>query len=122
MKVRWIILRALLLVLVVSPSAMRAMPRQLSIHACRTAKSHIRTTYNRQRHTVPQEVAYSQPGHNRPEPRMHRIRGKKVSIQRGFATAQAGSAPARYVLSISQALLQNPDGPNPSRGPPAQSL
>lgn len=122
MKARWIILRALLLALVVSPSALRAMPRLLSVPSCQNAKSQIRANHARQKHKTGLEVAYSQPGHHRPAQRMHRIRGKKIGIERGFIAGQGSSARNRYVFSVSRARLQDPDGPNPSRGPPSQSL
>lgn len=122
MKARWIIFGALLLALVVSPSAMRAMPRvQRVFSPCQIAKSQIRGNYGKQRHKAPREVAYSLPGQHRPAPRLHRNRGKKINIQRGLMTMARCFAPCRYVFSITSAPLDVSDGPNPSRGPPAQS-
>lgn len=120
MKARWIIFGALLLALAVSPPALRAMPRALSVSSCKTSKSQIRTNHAG-RPKLQREVAYSLPAH-RPATRLHRNRGKKLSIERGFVRAQGFSAPSRYVFSMPRARLQDLDGPNPSRGPPTQSL
>lgn len=122
MKARWIIFRVLLLVLVVSPTSMRAMPRVMPVVPCQIAKSEIRTTYDKQRHRAPREVAYSLPGQHRPAPRLHRNRGKKISIERGLVALSGSSAPSRYIFSIVSAPLDGREGPNPPRGPPAQAL
>lgn len=118
MRVRWITFGALLLALVVSPSAARAMTHSLSGYACQPSTPQIGSGY-RHGQRSPWNIADSFPGHNRPVPRLHRIRGKKISIERGFAVAQARAAQGRYLFSISPTRQQNPDGPNPSRGPPS---
>lgn len=120
MKARWVIFGALFLAAFVSPSAMRAMPRVSSVYPCLAAKSRILPTYQRQRQPAPREVAYSLPGQHRPASRLHRNRGKKISIERGLMTFAGCSAPRPYVFSPTTAPLDTPAGPNPSRGPPAQ--
>lgn len=120
MKARRIILGALLLALVVSPSAMRAMSRSLSAPACQAPRPRIYTTHAGRTERAPRKVADSLPGQNRPAPRLHRIRGKKISIQRGFVAPQRCSAQSRYLFAMAPVTLEDPDGPNPSRGPPTQ--
>jgi hypothetical protein len=122
MKARWLIFGVLLLAFVVSPSEMRAIPHVPRMYPCPIAKTRVRNNYARQSQRAPREVAYSLPGHHRPAPRLHRIRGKKISIERSFIAATGSALPSRYVFAISPASLEGPDGPNPSRGPPSQSL
>jgi hypothetical protein len=122
MKARWVIFGVLLLAFVVSPSEMRAMPRVARVYPCLIAKARVGNNYARQRQRAPREVAYSLPGQHRPTPRLHRIRGKKISIGRTLIAAAGSSSPSRYIFAISPASLDGPDGPNPSRGPPSRSL
>jgi len=121
MKARWIILGAVLLAFVVSPTAMPAMAHGLSVSPCRIAKSQSPASQARHRRQAMRAVAFSLPGH-RPATRLHRIRGKRLSIEQGLLKAQRSSAPSWYVFPVSQARLQDADGPNPSRGPPARVL
>lgn len=120
-KARWAIFGTLLLALSVSPTAMRAMPRTLSLFTPPTAKSQTHTNRVSHRHSEARKVVSSQPGH-RPATRLHKIRGKKLSVDRDVLNAQASSAPSQYVFSIARVRQQDTGGPNPSRGPPAQSL
>ena len=121
MKARWIIFGALLLALVVSAPAMRAMPRALRVSPCQASKSQTPANHAAGKVKPLREVTYSLPVH-KPATRLHRIRGKKLSIERGFMRAQGSSAPSGYVFSIAREPQQDSDGPNPSRGPPSQSL
>lgn len=120
MKARWIIFRVLLLVLVASPSAMRAMPRSLGGPACRIARIHA--SYARPAHQIMRGALYTLPPHHRPTPRLHRIRGKKISIQSSLIVAEGCPGQCRYSFLIYPARMQEPDGPNPPRGPPTSYL
>jgi hypothetical protein len=122
MKARWILFRALLLVLVVSPTAMWALPRTLSLPSCQTPKHQIRTSYDGHGHRTTHQLVASLPGHHGPATRLHRKRGKKISISRGFVIAQGSSATSRYRFSKVSVCMWDQDNPNPSRGPPALSL
>ncbi len=120
MNARRIIFGALLLALTLSPSALRATSRSLSARSCQAGKPRIHTSHVRQAPKSPHRVSVSVPGHRGPAARLHRKRGKKISIERGLAIAQGSSAPSRYLFSLAPVRVQDPDGPNPSRGPPAQ--
>jgi hypothetical protein len=121
MKARWVIFGVFLLAVAVSPAAMRAVPLAPAFTSPPTTKFEIHTNYARHKHQSLRKVISSLPGH-RPATRLHRIRGKKLSIERAMLKAQGSSTPSRYVFSIAQVRPQNSDGPNPSRGPPASSL
>lgn len=120
MNARRIIFGALLLALAVSSSAQRATGQSPSARSCHAGKPLIHTSYSRQARKSPRKVAVSLPGHRGPAARLHRKRGKKISIERGLAIAQGCSAPSRYLFSLAPVRMQDPDGPNPSRGPPAE--
>jgi|ERR1700722_2506011 hypothetical protein len=119
MKARIFILGALLLALAVSPSAMRASSRALVVPSCHAPKSHVRVGHGRNAQGAPRKIAATLPGHHGPAPRMHRIRGKKISNQGIFVAASGRTAPRGYAFSPVLVSMQYPDGPNPSRGPPS---
>lgn len=125
MKTRGIIFGALLLALALSPSALRAMSRSSSApswsaHSCQILKPQSHTSYGRQAQKSPHKIGASLPGHRGPAARLHRNRGKKISLQRGFAIARGCSEPSGYLFSLAPVRMQDPDGPNPSRGPPTE--
>jgi hypothetical protein len=120
MNARRIIFGALLLALTVSPSALRATSRSMSARSWQAGTPLIHTNYGRQARKSPDKVAVSLPGHRGPAARLHRKRGKKISIERGLAIAQGCSAPNCYLFSLAPVRLQDTHGPNPSRGPPTE--
>lgn len=122
MKARSILFRALLVVLVVSPTAMLALPQALSVRSCQTPQPQIRTRYEAQGHRTTHLLVASLPGHHGPATRLHRNRGKKISVQRGFVTTQGSPASSRHLFSNASVCMLDQDGPNPSRGPPALSI
>ena len=119
MKARIFILGAMLLALAVSPSAMRAATGKLSAPSCH-APTHRHA--GRRSQAALHKLALTLPGHRNPSPRLHRIRGKKINAQSGFAFERGRTAPARYLFSFALIAPQIPGGPNPSRGPPQVSL
>lgn len=122
MNARWIILRALLLALMaLSPSAMRATPPTLSVSPCQIARAQIRTSAPMQRQKM-REVAYSLPGQHRPASRLHRNRGKKISIERDLIAGPGCLPPCQYIFATTPVPLDGREGPNPSRGPPVLTL
>jgi hypothetical protein len=52
-------------------------------------------------------------------PRLHRRRGKKLSIQRAQLPTTRCFSAGRYLRSFSARMEQEPDGPNLSRAPPS---
>lgn len=121
MKARNLIVRALLFGLVLAPSAMRMSARQLGASSCRVAKSQSRASRTSVKTSgfLDQFVAFT-PGHHAPAPRLHRIRGKKISIEWGLIQAPRKHASTHFLFSDARIGQQKMDDPNPSRGPPSQ--
>lgn len=120
MKARSFIVSALLFAIVLAPSALRASVSHLGEPSCRVAKPQLRASHVRARtcRTLSQLVA-SSPGHHAPAPRLHRIRGKRIGIQRSLLPASGSYTPTLFALSDAKIGRQELDGPNPSRGPPS---
>jgi hypothetical protein len=121
MKARSFIIRALLFAVVLTPFAMRMSARQLGAPSCRVVKSRSHASRARVEgsSSLDQLVAF-RPAHHAPAPRLHRIRGKKISIERGLAQTPRGYTPTHFLFSDAREGQQEVDGPNPSRGPPSQ--
>ena len=121
MKARSFIVRVLLLALVLAPSAIRASARQLSPPSCRVAKwqSPASRASVKASGSLVQLVA-STPGHHAPAPRLHRFRGKKISIERGLVATPRRITSTHFLVSDARVSQMELDGPNPSRGPPSQ--
>ena len=121
MKARSLILRALLFAVVLAPSALRASARPLSAPSCTVLKPQVRAGSVRVNAVrTPDQLVAAMPGHHGPAPRLHRIRGKKISMQRGFASAPRCYARTVFLFSAESFAEQEMGGPNPSRGPPSQ--
>jgi hypothetical protein len=121
MKARSFIVRALLFALVLAPSAMRMSAKQLGVPSCRVAKSHSHASRAgvKTGGSLDQLVAFT-PGRHAPSPRLHRIRGKKISIERGPVATPRRHTPTHFLIADARVGQQEMDGPNPSRGPPSQ--
>lgn len=121
MKARSFIVRALLFAVVLAPSAIRTYARQLGVPSCRVAKSqsHPSRAKVATSSSLNQFVAFM-PGHHAPAPRLHRIRGKKIIIERGLEQTPPKYASTHFLISDAPSGQQEMDGPNPSRGPPSQ--
>lgn len=120
MKARSFILRALLIAVVLAPFALPATARPLGAHSCRVPKAQFRTAPEVIQAPRPTEqLVASIPGHRGPTTRLHRIRGKKINIERGFASAPRCFARTRFLLSAVSLMQQELGSPNPSRGPPS---
>jgi hypothetical protein len=120
MKARSLILRALLFAIVLAPSALRISARPLSAPSCRIPKVQLRSDHvNAKAASIPDRFVGSTAGHRTPAPRLHRIRGKKISIQNGFTSAPRCYAQTIFRFSAAPFVQQDMDGPNPSRGPPS---
>jgi hypothetical protein len=120
MKARIFILGALLLAFAVSPSAMRASSRVIGVSSCHASTSNVRVRHGKNGLGAADRIAVKLPGHHAPAQRLHRIRGKKISVQRSLYLAAGRTALPGYVFSAVLVSMQDPDGPNPSRGPPSQ--
>ena len=121
MKTRWSIAGALLFALVLGPFALRASARPMAASSCDQAKSQLRINPpgSRTGGTLIQLVA-SVPGHQAPTPRLHRNRGKKINIDGSAIPALQPVAATCYLAPGTSFVQLDPDGPNPSRGPPSQ--
>ena len=121
MNARAFFVRALLLAVVLAPSAMRASVRPLGASLCRVPKPQLPAgSFKGHAGHTPDELVGWLPNHHGPTPRLHRIRGKKISIQRAFALAPRCYTRTSFLFSFASAVQQDMDGPNPSRGPPSQ--
>ncbi len=118
MKARTLFVRALLFALVLLPFALRTSARPLGALSCRVAKAKLRVSPAAGHAALVQLVA-STPGHHAPAPRLHRIRGEKISIQMGMIQTPRGCTSTRCLISDARVCQQDMDGPNPSRGPPS---
>ncbi len=119
MKARSFIVRALLSALVLVPFAMRTSAKPLGALSCHVTKPQFRTVRAGGHRALDQLVA-SMPGHHAPAPRLHRIRGKKISIQRGLVQMPRSFTPTHFLVLDARVGQHDMDGPNPSRGPPSQ--
>ena len=120
MKIRWSIAGALLFALVLGPSALQASARPATGSSCHLARSPLRISQpgSRTGWAAIQLVA-SVPGHQAPAPRLHRNRGKKINIDGSVIPALQPVAATGYLAPGTSFVQQDPDGPNPSRGPPS---
>lgn len=121
MKIRWSIAGALLFALVLGPCALQASARPAAASSCHLAKAQLRINQpgSRTAGAAIQLVA-SVPGHQAPAPRLHRNRGKKINIDGSVIPALQPVAATCYLTPGTSFVPQDPDGPNPSRGPPSQ--
>jgi len=120
MKARSFIVRALLFALMLVPSALRTSARPLGASSCRIAKSQLRANpVGGQTAGALDQLVASAPGHHAPAPRLHRIRGKKISMQGGLVPTPRSYTAAHFLASDARVGQQDLDGPNPSRGPPS---
>jgi hypothetical protein len=62
----------------------------------------------------------SVPGHQTPAPRLHRTRGKKINIDGSVILALKCIVATHDPVADTWLSQLDPDGPNPSRGPPSQ--
>lgn len=123
MKARSFILRALLFAVVLAPFALRATAKPLGAHSCKVPNPQLRTApvvLETAAGRAPEQLYASAPAQNRPATRHHRIRGKKISVEREFTSAPRVFARTSFIFSAVTFLQQDTDGPNPSRGPPSQ--
>jgi hypothetical protein len=119
MKARSFVVRALLFALMLVPPALRTSARPLGALSYRVAKPQLRVSHAGGQTALYQLVAPT-PGHQAPAPRLHRIRGKKISIQSGLISTPRSYTPTHFLISDARVGQQDMDGPNPSRGPPSQ--
>lgn len=120
MKARSFILRALLVAVVLAPFALRATARPLGAPSCRVSQLQFRDTPAVMQATgATEQLVASMPGHHGPTTRLHRIRGKKISIERGFTSAPRCLARTNVLFSAVSFIQQDIECPNPSRGPPS---
>jgi hypothetical protein len=122
MKAHSSIIRALLLILLLSPVGLRAFGSRISMPSCRVA-AHAPNTHR------PNQVAKSSlravltaSAHRSPAQRIHRPRGKKINIDPALVPAFTTSAIAPKISSTNGLGMQELNGPNPPRGPPLLSL
>jgi hypothetical protein len=120
MKARSLILRALLFAVVLAPSALRTSARPLRAPSCTVLKPQKRAGLVGVKAVLtPDQLVAAMPGHHGPAPRLHRIRGKKISIQSGFVSAPRCHARTVFLFSAESFVQPDMGGPNPSRGPPS---
>src|SRR5215469_8253404 len=102
MKARRFTLRALLFALLLSPSSLLALARPFGAPSCELPKARFRVSHSaRKTRTAPPELLAALPSGQRPAPRMHRIRGKKVSVEREFVLDLFHSEESRYQFTFS---------------------
>lgn len=120
MKARSFIVSALLFAIVLAPSALRASASHFGAPSCRVAKPPLRAgRAGGETSRARDQLVASMPGHHAPAPRLHRIRGKRISIQRSQLLTSECYAPRRFLITDVQVGQQDHGGPNPSRGPPS---
>ena len=120
MKARSFIVSALLFALVLVPSALRASANHFGAPSCGAAKPPLRASHaGEETGGARDQFVASMPGRHAPAPRLHRIRGKRISIRRGLLLTPGGCTPMHFVLSDAHVGQQELGGPNPSRGPPS---
>jgi hypothetical protein len=121
MKARSFIVRALLFALVLAPASMRVSARPLGALSCRIASPQLPTIEaGGQVGRILDQFEGSKDRHRAPAPRMHRIHGKKISVQAALVLTPRSRARTHVLVSDARVDQQNTGGPNPSRGPPSQ--
>ena len=118
MKARSFIVRALLFAVVLAPSALRTWAKPLGASSCRVAKTQLQVSRMSRQNGEAKLVA-TLPRHHAPAPRLHRIRGKKISIQAGLVLTARSYSPTHFLIKDALVSQQDLNGPNPSRGPPS---
>ena len=111
----------LLLILLLSSIGMRAFGSGISVPSCRVA-THVSKRHEHNQPGNSRRVMLRTGSHHSPAQRTHRLRGKKINIDTAFSVASRTSSITTLSMSKAKALIQEPGGPNPPRGPPLLSL
>jgi hypothetical protein len=120
MKTRSFILRALLFALVLAPAAMPVSAKPAGALSCRVANLQLRAIdADGQAGGILDQFVASTQRHRAPAPRLHRIHGKKISVQAALVLAPRSCTLTDILVPDAHVDQQDMDGPNPSRGPPS---
>jgi len=119
MKTRIFIVRALLFALVLAPAAMRVSAKPLGAPSCRVGNPQLRAIDGQAGWILDQFEASTQ-HHRAPATRLHRIHGKKISVQAALVLTPRSCTLTHILVPDAHVDEQDMDGPNPSRGPPFQ--
>lgn len=121
MKARIFIVRALLFALVLAPAAMRVSAKPLGAPSCRVANLQLLAIdAGGQAGWILDQFAASEHRHHAPATRLHRIHGKKISVQAALVLTPRSCTLTHILVPDVRVDQQDMDGPNPSRGPPSQ--
>jgi|SRR5215831_1740544 len=121
MKTRSLIVRALLLAMLLSPSGLRAFGARVSLSSCHLSLHHRPTAHSKgQTAITAHRLAVSFPNHHGPAQRLHRVRGPRINVETAVVPTPRFSTVGRLPFSDVTLRQQEFEGPNPSRGPPAQ--
>jgi hypothetical protein len=120
MKTRSFIVRALLFALVLAPAAMPVSAKPAGALSCRVANRQLRTIdAGGQAGRILDQFVDSTQRHRAPAPRLHRIHGKKISVQAALVLTTRSCTLTHILVGDARVDQQDMDGPNPSRGPPS---
>ncbi|HTM15434.1 MAG TPA: hypothetical protein VL135_00965 [Terracidiphilus sp.] len=118
MKAHRLIVRALLLISLLSPLGLRAFGSRISSPSCQVLTNSARHQHQRQIARSSVDVVLAAPAHRSPAQRIHRLRGKRINLDRSFVLPPASAPIAKPPSSIITLEARTPNGPNPTRGPP----
>jgi len=119
MKTRSFILRALLFALVLAPAAMPVSAKPAEALSCRVANLQLRAIdADGQASGILDQFVAAEHRHHAPATRLHRIHGKKISVQEALVLASGSCTLTNFLVPDAHVDQQDMDGPNPSRGPP----
>jgi hypothetical protein len=120
MKARRLIVRALLLISLLSPLGLHAFSSRISTRSCGTVKLSAEPDRPRQVAKSSLYAVLAAPAHRSPARRVqHRLRGKRINLDTSFILPPAPSPVASPPSPTISLNTQHQNGPNPSRGPPA---
>lgn len=121
MKARRLILRTLLLILMLSPSGVRAFASRIVAHSCRIP-AHLHQRHQSKAEVSSRRACFAVVGNHSPTQRMHRARGKRVNVQTAFMPAFKKKSLASHSVSRASLIALELGGPNIPRAPPLLSL
>ena len=119
MKAHRLIIRALILIPLLSMLGPRVFGSRISPPSCRVISHISAPAGNRHLSRSPLDTVLAAPARRIPTHRMHRLRGKRIHLDTALVlppASRAQNTPSAPIISLD---IQNLAGPNPPRGPPA---
>jgi len=122
MNSRRLIVRALLLISLLSPFSLRAFGSRASSPSCQVPASAVQRAHHNRIAGSSFDTVLASSRHRSPAQRMHRLRGKRIHLDQPLVFAPTRTVIATETSSPVTLCTQNLGGPNPPRGPPLSSL